>query len=63
MESELQQGAQRERDSTRAKISRMIGDREDGIPAGDELATLLEWLRTRTKRFDRAPGGLGRKAK
>lgn len=67
-ESELQRGAQDERDAVKAYLDRRIKSLLSGTHYNpndriEECQETLRWLAGRTKRFNRAPGGLGRKAK
>lgn len=56
-------GGRLERRAVSTKIRRMMREEVCNGTATDVLQTLLDWVKTRSDRYDKRPGGLGRSKK
>jgi hypothetical protein len=63
-ESELQVGAQKERDAFKAYLKRRLDELNNDWDRDAKVAETerhLGWVEGRVERYDKAPGGLGKK--
>jgi len=58
---QVSEGARIERKALVARLVRRIRHYATGDPVLAELQENLKWVQTRQKRYDRKPGGLGRR--